>query len=316
MRALLKWLGVSLLLLLLAVGVLIALSWAPDLPLAQLKERWAPAPSQFIELQGMSVHLRDEGPRDDPTPLLLLHGTSASLHTWDGWAQALTERRRVIRVDLPGFGLTGAFPDGNYRMAHYTAFTVALLDVLGVEQVVLVGNSLGGQIAWETARAYPQRVSKLILVDAAGFPLNSTSVPIGFQLARMPALATVLSKVLPRPMIESSLRNVYGNPELVTPPLVERYYELSLREGNRAALIQRFSQRDDPTLNPERISQLSVPTLILWGGRDRLIPPANARLFNAAIKDSQLQMFELLGHVPQEEDPAATVAAVEAFLSR
>ena len=98
MRALLKWLGVSLLLLLLAVGVLIALSWAPDLPLAQLKARWAPAPSQFIELQGMSVHLRDEGPRDDPIPLLLLHGTSASLHTWDGWAQALTERRRVCNT--------------------------------------------------------------------------------------------------------------------------------------------------------------------------------------------------------------------------
>ena len=316
MRALLKWLGVSLLLLLLAVGVLIALSWAPDLPLAQLKARWAPAPSQFIELQGMSVHLRDEGPRDDPIPLLLLHGTSASLHTWDGWAQALTERRRVIRVDLPGFGLTGAFPDGNYRMLHYTAFISGLLDALGVQQVVLAGNSLGGQIAWETALAYPQRVSKLILVDAAGFALNSTSVPIGFQLARMPALATVLSKVLPRPMIESSLRNVYGNPERVTPPLVERYYELSLREGNRAALIQRFSQRDDPTLNPERISQLSVPTLILWGARDRLIPPANARLFNAAIKDSQLQMFEMLGHVPQEEDPAGTAAAVEAFLSQ
>lgn len=315
MRTLLKWLGVSLLLLLLTIGVLISLSWAPDLPLAQLKARWAPAPSQFIELQGMSVHLRDEGPRDDPIPLLLLHGTSASLHTWDGWAQTLTERRRVLRVDLPGFGLTGPFPDGNYRMAHYTAFIRELLDKLGVQQVVLVGNSLGGQIAWETARAYPQRVSKLILVDAAGFPLNSTSVPIGFRIARMPALATLMSNILPRPLIESSVRNVYGNPDQVTPQLVDRYYELSLREGNRAALIQRFSQRDDPTLNPARISQLDVPTLILWGGRDRLIPPANAKQFNAAIRDSQLQIFETLGHVPQEEDPVSTVAAVEAFLS-
>jgi pimeloyl-ACP methyl ester carboxylesterase len=316
MKTLLKWLGGLLLLLLLTVGVLIALSWAPDLPQEQLKARWAPAPSEFIELQGMSVHVRDEGPRDDPAPLLLLHGTSASLHTWDGWAQALKDQRRVIRVDLPGFGLTGPFPDGNYRMAHYSAFITGLLDALGVQQVVLVGNSLGGQIAWETARAYPQRVSKLILVDAAGFPLNSTSVPIGFQIARMPALATVMSKILPKQMIESSLRNVYGNPDLVTPELVERYYELSLRAGNRAALIQRFSQRDDPTLNQARISQLNVPTLILWGGRDRLIPPANAKLFNAAIQGSQLQMFEELGHVPQEEDPASTVALVQAFLSR
>jgi pimeloyl-ACP methyl ester carboxylesterase len=112
------------------------------------------------------------------------------------------------------------------------------------------------------------------------------------------------------------LRNVYGNPELVTPQLVDRYYELSLRAGNRTALVQRFSQRDDPTLNRARISQLNVPSLILWGGRDRLIPPANAELFNAAIKGSQLQMFETLGHVPQEEDPASTVAAIKAFLTQ
>jgi pimeloyl-ACP methyl ester carboxylesterase len=220
----------------------------------------------------------------------------------------------VIRVDLPGFGLTGPFPDGDYRMPQYSAFVTALLDRLEIQQVVLAGNSLGGQIAWETALAAPQRVAKLILVDSAGFPLQSTSVPIGFRIARIPAFAGVVGKILPRQMIESSLRNVYGNPDLVTPELVDRYYQLTLRPGNREALVQRFSQRDDPQLNPQRISRVETPTLIIWGGRDRLIPPVNAGLFHAAIRGSQLEMFASLGHVPQEEDPSATVAVVEKFL--
>lgn len=316
MKPLLKWIAGLLLLLVLALGGLVAFSWAPDLPLAQLKERWATAPSQFIELQGMSVHVRDEGPRDDPTPLLLLHGTSASLHTWDGWVDALKGKHRVIRVDLPGFGLTGPFPDGNYRMPQYTAFIAGLLDKLEVGRIVLAGNSLGGQIAWETALAYPQRVSRLILVDAAGFPLNSTSVPIGFRIARIPELAPLVGKLLPKSMIESSLRNVYGDPQRVTPQLVDRYYELTLRPGNRESLVQRFSQRDDPTLNQARISRIEIPTLIIWGGRDGLIPPQHAGLFQAAIKGSQVQRFEALGHVPQEEDAPATVAVVETFLRR
>ena len=87
-----------------------------------LKARWAAPPSRFVTLQGMQVHVRDEGPRDDPTPIVLIHGTSASLHTWDGWVAALSPHRRVVRMDLPGFGLTGPAPDGDYSMARYTGF--------------------------------------------------------------------------------------------------------------------------------------------------------------------------------------------------
>ena len=314
MKTLAKCFVGLLLFMMLAVGGLLVWGWAPDLPLAELKARWAPAPSQFVEVQGMQVHLRDEGPRDDPTPLLLLHGTSASLHTWDGWVSALQGKHRIIRLDLPGFGLTGPFPDGDYHMPQYTAFLAELLDKLQIQQVVLAGNSLGGQIAWETALAYPQRVARLILVDSAGFPLQSTSVPIGFRLARISALAPLIGNILPKQMIESSLRNVYGNPALVTPQLVERYYQLTLRPGNRESLVQRFSQRDDPTLNQARVSQIDIPTLIIWGGRDGLIPPQHAELYRAAIKNSQVVMFESLGHVPQEEGAEATAAAVETFL--
>jgi pimeloyl-ACP methyl ester carboxylesterase len=292
----------------------VALNWAPDRPLDELKARWAPAPSQFADIGGMSVHLRDQGRRDDPEPILLLHGTSASLHTWEGWVQELAPQRRVISLDLPGFGLTGPFPDGDYRVGHYTAFLLALLDHLQVKRVVLVGNSFGGQLAWRFALAHPERSARLVLVDAAGYPRNSESVPIGFRLAGIPALAPLMSRLLPRGMIESSVRNVYGDPDKVEDDLVERYYQLTLREGNRQALRQRFVQAPSGEAH-ERIGELKLPTLILWGGRDRLIPPDNAERFLRDIEGSRLVLFEALGHVPQEEDPLRTVPALQRFLA-
>ncbi len=299
---------------LLAAGALLALAWAPDRPVGALKGRWAPPPSVFVQIDGMQVHVRDEGPLDDPDPLVLLHGTSASLHTWDGWTEALKARHRVIRLDLPGFGLTGPFPDGDYSPAHYLRFMRALLDTLGVARCVLAGNSFGGQLAWMTALAEPQRVKKLILVDSAGYPFQADSMPIGFRIARMPLVNQALRTVLPRSLIEASVRNVYGDPGKVTAALVERYYELTLREGNRDALARRFVQFPSGP-GAERIVGIRIPTLILWGGRDRLIPPAQAEHFRRDIAGSELVVFPELGHVPHEEDPAATAAAVKRFLA-
>lgn len=301
------------LLVLLTVTAAVAWYWAPDRQVAELKPRWALAPSQFVAIDGMLVHLRDQGPRDDPTPVVLLHGTSASLHTWEGWAAVLQDKRRVISLDLPGFGLTGPFPDGDYRMSHYSAFLANVLEQLQVPRAVVAGNSFGGQLAWQFALDHPQRVERLVLVDAAGYPRNATSMPIGFRLAQIPALAPVMANVLPRPMIEASIRNVYGDPEQVSDELIDRYYELTLRAGNRDALRQRFIQVEAGQ-SYTRISELKMPTLILWGGRDELIPPVNAERFKRDIKGSRLVLFDELGHVPQEEDPARTVAVLMGFL--
>lgn len=311
-----KWtkvLGGLLLVLGVLVGVGVAKAWAPDRDVDSLKARWAPPPSQFVGLMGMQVHLRDEGPRSDPQPIVLLHGTSASLHTWDGWAEALKGQRRVIRMDLPGFGLTGPMPDGNYQLTHYVDFLVALLDQLGVKQAVVAGNSFGGGLAWKLAVDHPERVSKLVLVDAAGYPYDPTSVPIGFKVAQIPWLRPVMANVLPRSMIESSVRNVYGDPSRITPALIDRYFELTLRAGNRHALGERFRQSPGGQ-HAAQIPSVKQPTLILWGGQDRLIPPDNADHFQRDIAGSRLVVFDGLGHVPHEEDPAATVAAVQVFL--
>jgi pimeloyl-ACP methyl ester carboxylesterase len=310
----LKFCAWALLALLLIAGTGVALTWTPDVPVSTLRERWAPSPSTFIDVAGQQVHVRDEGPRDDPTPIVLIHGTSASLHTWEGWAAALRGTRRVVTFDLPGFGLTGPNASGDYSDAGHVRFTLALLDTLGLKRVVLGGNSLGGAIAWQTAAAAPERVAQLILVDAGGYPLDSVSVPIGFRIARLPVLRDLMRYTLPRGVVESSVRNVYGDPSRVTPELVDRYMAMTSRAGNREALGRRMSQIVSGQ-GLERIAALNQPTLILWGGRDRLIPPAHAQRFARDIKGSTLVMFDELGHVPQEEDPARTVVAVQRFLA-
>lgn len=312
MKLLLKslWLLLAGLVFFLLAGVVAI--WAPDQPVDQLKPRWAQAPSQFVAVDGLQVHLRDEGPRDDPVPIVLLHGTSDSLHTWDGWTAALARERRVIRFDLPGFGLTGPRADNDYSIRRYVSFVGAMLDQLGVQRFVLAGNSLGGHIAWATALALPQRVQQLVLVDAGGYAMQPTDVPLAFTLARTKGARTALEYVLPRGLVQSSLRNVYGDPSKVSPELVDRYYDMALRAGNRRALGYRMDAvlADDAT----QVKQLRLPTLILWGGRDSLIPPRFGQDFARDIVRSRLAVFDDLGHLPHQEDPLRTVVEVQRFL--
>jgi pimeloyl-ACP methyl ester carboxylesterase len=289
------------------------LAWAPDRPLDELRARWAPAPSTFLGVDGMSVHVRDEGPRDDAEPIVLLHGTAASLHTWDGWTPVLARRRRVIRLDLPGFGLTGPFPDDDYAMARYVRFLGHFLDALGVGRCVLVGNSFGGNVAWHAALAEPGRVARLILVDSGGYAHASTKTPIGFRLARLPLVGGLVDHILPRWAVESSVRDAYADPARVTDELVDRYYELTLREGNRHALVERFRQVP-AGVDADRIREVSVPTLVLWGRDDRIVSVEWARRFHADIAGSRLVILDGLGHVPQEEDPQRSVVPVEEFI--
>jgi pimeloyl-ACP methyl ester carboxylesterase len=307
---------VLLVVLVLVIGAVLAIGWAPDRPVEELADRWAPPPSTFVELDGMRVHLRDEGPSNELAPLVLIHGTSASLHTWDGWTEALIAERRVVRFDLPAFGLTGPAPDNDYRASRYGEFVVRMMDRLGIERAVLAGNSLGGNIALEVAFQAPDRVAGLVLVDSGGYPFEPESMPIGFRIAQIPAFAPLMSRLLPRSMIESSVHNVYGDPSLVTEELIDRYYELTLREGNRTALVERFQQmvvREDVR---ELAAALTMPTLLIWGDQDRLIPPEIGVMMQADIPGSELVRFAHLGHVPHEEAPAETLAVVIGFLAR
>ncbi|MBB3169219.1 alpha/beta fold hydrolase [Simiduia aestuariiviva] len=300
--------------LLLAFIALIGItSWAPDVSLSELSKQYAKPPSQFAEINGQRLHLRDEGPKEDDLPIVLLHGTSASLHTWDGWATELQSSRRVVRFDLPGFGLTGPSVDADYSIEYYAATVVGVLDALGIERCILVGNSLGGYVAWVAGLQYPERVEKLVLVDSAGIPFESASVPLGFKLAQIESLRWVTERFLPRALIAASVRNVYADSTRVTDQIIDRYYDLTRRAGNRRALIARF-QQTQPSALAERLGELTQPTLILWGDHDRLIPLSVAEVFSKTIPDSQLIVLPNVGHVPQEEVPAQSLRAVRAFL--
>ena len=314
MKKIFKILGIGLL------GLLfVALVWGykADIPLETLKAKYATPPSQFVEVQGLSVHYRDEGkPRLDSIPIVLIHGTGASLLTWNAWTENLKNDYRVIRFDLPAYGLTGPNADNNYSMDYYADFLRAFLDKLGVKQCVLGGNSLGGGVAWNFALKYPGRVSKLVLVDAGGYPMQSKSVPIAFQVARLPVLKQLFTKITPRSIIESSLTNVYADDTKVTPELVEQYWDMALREGNRAAFIARMSITNKLNTDWQKIKTLQMPTLILWGVQDYLIPLDVARRFEADLPNDTLVIYKNAGHVPMEEIPAETVRDLRQFLQK
>lgn len=315
------------------IFALIAIYWAPDRSVAELKQ-WQLPNSEFIAIQGMQAHVLQSDKCDVyrsrasinltvsagqslPEAVVLLHGTSASLHTWQGWTKALSTDYCVVSMDLPGFGLTGPYTDETtkYNSANYAKFVIQVLDSLNLKKVILAGNSLGGKIAWRTAALYPDRIDKLILVDAVGYPATPKHVPIGFKLAKYPALTPILSRVLPRDVVKKSVLSVYADDSKVDEALVERYYDLTLRQGNRRALNRRLQEMDN-TSDQAQIKELDLSTLIIWGAQDDLIPVENAALFHRDIANSQLKIFDDLGHVPHEENPVATVKVATGFLKQ
>ena len=314
MKYLIKGLKIVLTFALLFVIAIVILFGNPDIPLNELKAKYTNTESSFISVDGMDVHFRDEGNQTDSIPIVLIHGTASSLHTFDAWTNSLKNSNRVIRIDLPAFGLTGPFPDRNYSIANYTSFIKDFLTALKIKQCVLVGNSLGGQIAWNFTLEQPDMVEKLILIDASGYPLNSKSVPIAFKLAQTPVLKNLLTFITPRFLVRPSVENVYFDTSKVTDSLVERYFELTLREGNRQALVDRFKTSKDISAY-KNIKNIKQPTLILWGADDLLIPVENAYRFHKDLPNDTLAILNDSGHTPMEESPIESLELVTNFLN-
>ncbi|MDW5290697.1 alpha/beta hydrolase [Formosa sp. PL04] len=285
-----------------------------DIPINELKPKYTNAASSFISIDGMDVHFRDEGNQTDSIPIVLIHGTASSLHTFDAWTSSLKTTNRVIRMDLPAFGLTGPFPDRNYSITHYTTFLKDFLTALNIKQCILVGNSLGGEIAWNFTLEQPDMVKKLILIDAVGYPINSTSVPIAFKLGQTPVINKLLTYITPRFMVRSSVENVYFDTSKVTDSLVERYFELTLRAGNRQAFVDRI--KTPTTTNYTEIKNITQPTLILWGNQDLLITKENAYKFQENLPNNTLVILDNTGHTPMEESPIESLEPVINFINK
>lgn len=298
----------TLLVLLLALG---GWAWTPDLPRAELEAHYAPPPSRFVEAAGLRLHVRDTGPRDAPA-LLLLHGFAASLHTWDDWAAALEGRYRVVRIDLPGAGLTGADPTGDYSDERGLQVLLALMDRLGLPRATVVGHSMGGRLAWRLAAEQPQRVERLVLIAPDGFASP------GFDYGKPPDVGftvRLMQHVLPRPLVRASLLPAYADPAQATDARVDRYHAMLLAPGVRGALIARMEQLvlREPT---PWLTRITAPTLLLWGEQDRMIPVAHAQDYLRTIAGSRLVALPGVGHLPHEEAPEGSARLLLDFLTR
>ena len=291
------------------VGGLVFGKWmmSPDKTLDELAPKYLNTASKFITIDGINVHYRDEGQGD---PVLLIHGTGASLHTWDAWAEELSKSYRVIRLDLPAYGLTGADPQKRYLSTDYVALINKLTQALGIEHLHLVGNSLGGLVAWLYASTYPDAVDRLVLIDPSGFPFDQT--PAVIQLAKLPVFNLFLRYFTPKAFIRKNLKEVFYNDALITDAMVDRYYDLTCFEGNRQAFIDRAKiEREDYT---HQLGSIHAATLILWGENDAWIPVTDAARFKNAIPQSQVYIMPNTGHVPMEESPQESLSIALAFL--
>lgn len=287
----------------------------PDTDAAAMRAKYGASPSQFVRTgDGRTVHLRDEGPRD-ALPIILLHGSNADLHTWQPWVDALSDRYRLIRYDQRGHGLTGPAPDGDYATDRFVADVNAAADALGLERFVLAGNSMGGAIAARYAMLHPGRLAGLVLIDAGGAPVKREGGGnLAFTLARLPVLGPLAFEVMPRSVVEKSLRQSVANQAVVTPGAVDRYWELARYPGNRGATIARFSLGWQQ-FAPAQVAAITTPTLVMWGEEDSLIPYEAAGWYMRYLPDARLVRYPGIGHIPMEEAPRRSAADLARWLS-
>jgi len=316
-----KWINRTVLLILLLAIVVFACFFRSDIPVSKLQEKYATAPSKFVKIQGMQVHYREEG---NGTPLLLLHGTSSSLFTWDAWTASLKDSFRVIRLDLPGFGLTGSNPMGDYGIRMYTSLLQVFLEKLNIDTCYIAGNSLGGYIAWNMAVKYPQKIRKVILLDAVAYhealPDLQTKVKeqpssLAFRLAGNPATSWLVRWTTPKSLVKKSILEVYGDDSKVTDSLVDFYYNMILREGNRQAFVDNVVGRRQEG-GEELLPGLQTPVLIQWGKEDKWVDVSMGEWFSEVLPNDTMIVYDGAGHIPMEEIPEITARDAAAFLKK
>lgn len=291
-----------------------------DIPAEDLLTKYRTPESHFIEINGMKVHVRIIG---EGEPVILLHGSFSSLHTWDVWQRELSAYYMTISLDFPGHGLTGPDEIKRYSIQDYSELVMDLAEQLNLRKFHLAGNSMGGAVAIQLASSHPEKVLTLNLIDASGAPrveVRSLDSDQGaaaqskswiFKLIENPLISKVFLKCTPKFLFSMNLREVYADESKIQEQTIDRYYDLILREGNRQATLDRIKIPRKSEVDFER---LTMPTLILWGGKDSWIPLSSAYALEKAIPGSNLIVFDQAGHVPMEEIPTESVGEYLSFL--
>ncbi|MFT6294356.1 MAG: pimeloyl-ACP methyl ester carboxylesterase [Glaciecola sp.] len=293
-----------------------------DIPASTVDAKYSNSQSNFLTLEnGSRIHYRDQG-QSAGLPILLVHGAMASLHTWEPWVQVLGENYRLVTLDLPAHGLTGQVPNEEYGADAFTAAIEAVANELGLDSFVLGGNSMGGGATWRYALENSDRVRAMVLIDSvppnhwarAELEPGQMSGPTAFSLLRQGWFKAIARNLDPALLIGQGLRSAYNNSPVVDDQLIARYYELIMREGTRSAILGRTGSYNDERDQPQDLSVLDQPTLIMWGAQDAVIPVSVAAQFEEILPNSTTVIYQDLGHIPMEEDPARTAADVLLFL--
>ncbi len=283
------------------------------IPLEELKSKYANEHSKFVTIEGTTIHYRDEG---KGPALVLLHGVCASLHTWDGWVKELKEHYRIIRIDNPGFGLTGPLADRKYTPENYVAIFDKFVTTIGLEKFSIAANSLGGYISWNYSLKYPKKVDKLILIDSVGFKQD---MPWLLSFAVNPLMRPFSRRMMPRFFINKAVGEVYGDSSKITPETQTRYFELAMREGNKSAWIDIFLEmRKYSSLDSlsDGIKNISHPVLVMWGTKDIWIPYGEIfPKWQKELPNAKFVIYEGVGHIPMEEIPIHSARDAHLFLS-
>ncbi len=286
---------------------------APDLTYSDLESRYADSNSHFIDLSGgVRLHYKDEG----HGPLLVLvHGFGDNFGSWDGWTKELKSRFRIIRIDLPGHGLTSAPATTSIDPERFADLVDEFATKAHLPKFAIAGNSLGGAVAWELAVRHPARINALILVDAAGFPSAGLTKkpPLAFRILEYRWGREFLKTIDNKPLIRDSLKREVGNPAVITDGLVNRWADLQRAPGHRDILLSAPLAGKGVAIEA-RLRTIKVPTLVLWGKGDPLIELAAGKKFVSAIPGARLIVYPHVGHLPQIENPAASAHDVAAFL--
>lgn len=276
----------------------------------------------FVTVRGVAVHYTESRPAVKGEPwLLLIHGFGASLESWYDVVPLLAPSIRVVRVDLRGFGLTDKPRDGRYSLDEQAEIVAGILPRLGDGQVVIAGHSYGGTVTFLTylklrARGLQSTVRGLIFLDAATYPQ-----PLPFFVAnvRNPVTRFIAEHFTsPRWRVRFVLDRIFASSSRVDDARIERYSRFLELEGAESALaaVARQVVPDNASALSDSLRFITVPTLIIWGENDPVIPLSNGRRLHSEIQGSEFVVIPHCGHVPHEEDPETTVGAIRGFLRR
>ncbi|MDX2003569.1 MAG: alpha/beta hydrolase [Chitinophagales bacterium] len=294
------------------LAVFIYFAWLrPNLiiPKAVAKERYARPNSKFIQWQGTELHYTEAG--QGPT-VLLIHGFGGNFSNFDSLAPKLADSYRVVCVDLPGFGLSDQPRAEGLLAPLYHEYFNMLFDTLHIDSALVIGNSMGGWMAWELAASHPDKVRKLVLLNSAGYDLDRVKKNLG----RLELLDTKLFKLLsargiPMFMSNYNAHRIRAKDAYVNPEEVMLHNALTNREGNFQNLARMANSTELP--DTANIQKVACPTLIVWGDDDRIVPVEHAQRFKRDIPDSRMLIYEKCGHVPQLEVSGKLAKDIKAF---